>query len=102
MIRFLARRLAFMLVTMLAVSAIVFVISEVVPFDVARNILGPYASDDSVEYLRKQMGLDQPVLVRYARWLTGFVRGDMGRSTHYAAPVSDLLTRRLVNSGILA
>jgi peptide/nickel transport system permease protein len=102
MLRFLARRLAFMLVTMLAVSAIVFVISEVVPFDVARNILGPYASDDSVEYLRKQMGLDKPVLVRYASWLTGFVQGDMGRSTHYAAPVSDLLTRRLVNSGILA
>jgi peptide/nickel transport system permease protein len=102
MVRFLARRLAFMLVTMLVVSAIVFVISEVVPVDVARNILGPYAAPESVEHLRKQMGLDLPVLVRYGRWLAHFVQGDLGTSTHYAAPVADLLTRRLLNSGILA
>lgn len=102
MLRFLARRLAFMVVTMLVVSAIVFVISEVVPLDVARNILGPYAAPESVEHLRKQMGLDLPVAVRYWRWLTSFVQGDMGTSTHYAAPVAPLLARRLVNSGVLA
>jgi peptide/nickel transport system permease protein len=102
MVRYLARRLAFMLLTMLVVSAIVFFISEVVPLDVARNILGPYASADSVEHLRKQMGLDQPVVVRYWRWLGHFVQGDLGTSTHHAAPVAPLLTRRLINSGILA
>jgi peptide/nickel transport system permease protein len=102
MLRFLVRRLAFMLVTMLVVSAIVFAISEVVPIDVARNILGPYASADSLEHLRTQMGLDQPVPVRYWRWLTSLVQGDMGISTHYATPVAPLLARRLVNSGTLA
>jgi peptide/nickel transport system permease protein len=102
MVRFLVRRLAFMLVTMLAVSAIVFVISEVVPLDVARNILGPYASAESLDHLRRQMGLDQPVPVRYARWLTSFLQGDMGISTHHATPVAPLLGRRLVNSGTLA
>ncbi len=101
MVRFLARRLVFMLVTMLAVSAIVFVISEVVPLDVARNILGPYAAPESVEHLRKQMGLDLPVPVRYWRWLSHFVQGDMGISTHYAAPVAALLGRRLGNSAVL-
>ncbi|MBI3457726.1 MAG: ABC transporter permease [Candidatus Rokubacteria bacterium] len=100
--RFLLRRFLFMLVTMLVVSAIVFVISEVVPIDVARNILGPYASPESLEHLRRQMGLDQPVPVRYWRWLTHFVQGDMGISSHYAAPVASLLGRRLLNSGVLA
>lgn len=102
MVRFLLRRIAFMLVIMLAVSAVVFFISEVVPIDVARNILGPYASADSVEFLRKQMGLDQPVPVRYWRWLTRLLQGDMGISTHYATPVAPLLGRRLFNSAILA
>jgi peptide/nickel transport system permease protein len=101
MVRFLARRLAFLLVTMLAVSVIVFVISEVVPLDVARNILGPYAAPESVEHLRQQMGLDLPVPVRYWRWLSHFVQGDMGMSTHYAVPVGPLLARRLVNSAVL-
>jgi peptide/nickel transport system permease protein len=100
--RFLARRLVFMLVTMVAVSAIVFVISEVVPIDVARNILGPYASQDSVDHLRQQMGLDRPVPVRYWLWLTHFLQGDMGTSTNQLTPVAPLLGRRLLNSGTLA
>ena len=98
--RFLLRRLLFMLVTMVAVSAIVFVISEIVPIDVARNILGPYASADSLEHLRKQMGLDLPVMARYWRWLSHTVQGDLGLSTHYQAPVASLLWRRLANSAI--
>lgn len=102
MARFLLRRLLFMLITMLVVSAIVFVISEVVPIDVARNILGPYASAESVEHLREQMGLDRPVLARYWHWLRGFVQGDMGISTYYATPVAPLLGRRLLNSAVLA
>jgi peptide/nickel transport system permease protein len=91
-----------MLVTMLVVSAIVFVISEVVPIDVARNILGPYASAESLEHLRQQMGLDLPVMTRYARWLSRFVQGDLGMSSNYQAPVASLLWRRLLNSAILA
>jgi peptide/nickel transport system permease protein len=91
-----------MLVTMLVVSAIVFVISEVVPIDVARNILGPYASADSLEHLREQMGLDLPVMTRYWRWLGRFVQGDFGMSSNYQAPVASLLWRRLANSAILA
>ena len=78
MSRFLLRRLLFMLLTMFVVSLIVFVISEVVPLDVARNILGPYASADSIEHLRKQMGLDLPVMTRYVHWLGRLLQGDLG------------------------
>lgn len=102
MSRFFLRRLLFMLLTMLVVSLIVFVISEVVPLDVARNILGPYASADSVEHLRKQMGLDLPVMTRYVHWLGRLLQGDLGISTNYQAPVASLLWRRVANSAILA
>lgn len=71
MVKYTIRRLGFMLLTMLLVSVAIFLISEVAPGDVARHILGQFATDEQVELLRKQMGLDQPVYVRYIDWLIG-------------------------------
>ncbi len=71
MARYILRRLGFMLLTMFLVSVVVFLVSELAPGDVARHILGQFASPEQVELLREQMGLDQPVYVRYADWLIG-------------------------------
>jgi peptide/nickel transport system permease protein len=71
MAKYIIRRLGFMLLTMLLVSISIFLISEVAPGDVARHILGQFATPDQVELLRDQMGLDQPVYVRYVDWLIG-------------------------------
>ncbi len=71
MIRYIARRLGFMLLTMLLVSIVIFVVSEVAPGDVARHILGPFATQEQVDLLRQQMGLDKPLYVRYFDWLAG-------------------------------
>ncbi len=71
MARYIIRRLGFMLLTMLLVSLSIFLISEVAPGDVARHILGQFATPEQVELLRDQMGLDQPVYVRYIDWLIG-------------------------------
>jgi len=71
MAKYIVRRLAFMMLTMLLVSIAIFLISEVAPGDVARHILGQFATDEQVELLRDQMGLDQPVFVRYLDWLIG-------------------------------
>jgi len=71
MARFILRRLGFMLLTMLLVSIAIFLISEVAPGDVARHILGPFATDEQVALMRKQMGLEQPLYVRYFDWLIG-------------------------------
>jgi peptide/nickel transport system permease protein len=71
MIRYIARRLGFMVLTMLLVSIVIFLISEVAPGDVARHILGQFATDEQVELLRDQMGLNQPLYVRYFDWLVG-------------------------------
>jgi peptide/nickel transport system permease protein len=60
-----------MLLTMLLVSVAVFLISEAAPGDVARHILGQFATEEQVELLREQMGLNQPLYVRYFDWLIG-------------------------------
>ena len=71
MLRYILRRLGFMVLTMLLVSIVVFLVTEVAPGDVARHILGQFATPEQVELQRKQMGLDQTLYVRYFDWLAG-------------------------------
>ncbi len=71
MAKYIARRLMLMVLTMLIVSVIVFLLSEVAPGDVARRILGPFATPDQEESFRRQLGLDQPAHVRYFSFLAG-------------------------------
>jgi peptide/nickel transport system permease protein len=102
MFRFIVNRFGSMVLTMLAISILVFFIAEVVPVDPARNALGRYATDEAVQALREKMGLDRPVLVRYVDWLTGVLRGDFGMSIHYQRPVGQLIAARLKRSLALA
>lgn len=71
MTRFIAQRLLTMLLTMLIVSIAVFLISESAPGDVARHILGPFASPEQVDLFRAQLGLEEPLYLRYVNWLFG-------------------------------
>jgi peptide/nickel transport system permease protein len=71
MSRFLVQRLLAMLLTMLIVSIAIFLVSEIVPGDVARHILGPFATPEQVDLFRAQLGLDEPVFWRYVDWLFG-------------------------------
>jgi peptide/nickel transport system permease protein len=102
MFRFIANRLGSMALTMLVISILVFFIAEVVPVDPARNALGRYATEESVQDLREKMGLDRPAPVRYANWMTGIFRGDFGMSIHYQRPVGQLIAARLRRSLALA
>ena len=91
-----------MLMTMLVISMLVFFIAEVVPIDPARNALGRYASQQAVDDLRDEMGLDRPAPVRYFNWISNVVRGDFGESIHFRRPVRDLVAVRLERSIALA
>lgn len=102
MLRYLARQLAFMVLTLLVVSFLVFVLNELTPGDVARKILGPYAMQDQVDRLTRDMGLDRPVLVRYFEYIGNVLRGDLGQSIVYRQPVADVLWDRLGNTLLLA
>jgi peptide/nickel transport system permease protein len=102
MIRFISRRLSYGLITLLATSIIVFVMSEVVPVDPARSILGQYTTPANVAQLRLKMGLDRPLVERYFNWLTKSLRGDLGDSFRLGVAVRPLLFARLRNSLYLA
>ncbi|MFC9843235.1 ABC transporter permease [Streptomyces sp. NPDC060223] len=100
--RFLLRRLAAIPLTLLAVSLLVFLATQVLPGDVARTVLGREASDSSVRTLNHQLGLDRPLAVQYVTWLGHFVTGDWGTSYTLHVPVRALLLERLGHSLFLA
>jgi peptide/nickel transport system permease protein len=100
--RFLLRRLVAVPLTLLGVSVLVFVTTELVPGDVARTILGREASAESVAALRAQLGLDRPLVERYVTWLHGFVTGRWGESYTLGVPVRELVLGRLSASLLLA
>ncbi len=98
----LAKRLLFALLSLLAVSVIVFSITSVLPGDAAQEQLGQEATPESLAALRSQMGLNVPAPERYLKWLWGAVRGDLGQSVTTQMPVADLVSTRLPNSLLLA
>lgn len=95
MLAFLTRRLLTLALTAWLATLVVFAVLEVVPGDPALLMLGTSAQPEAVAALRHQMGLDQPVPVRYVRWVGGMLHGDFGTSLTYARPVADLVAERL-------
>lgn len=71
MAKYIIRRLSFMALTMLLVSVVIFLVSELAPGDVARHILGQFASEEQVALMGEQLGLNQPLAIRYVDWLIG-------------------------------
>ena len=102
MLRLIGRRLLLMVPTLILVSMLVFALAEVLPGDVGRSILGPYATDQQVKILNKELGADKPLYERYARWAGGFVTGDWGESLLLRVPVFPTVMRALGNSLLLA
>jgi peptide/nickel transport system permease protein len=102
MARFLLRRVGLAVITLLLLSMMIFLMANVLPGDVGRRILGPFADPRAVAALNHQLGADRPLVIQYLSWLGGAVHGDFGRSLSFRAPVSDLLGRALVNSLKLA
>jgi len=102
---FLLRRLGLMVLTLWIVTLIVFFAGQVLPGDPGRAILGNLASQQSVQVLDHQLGVDRPLLTRYFSWIGGLFRGNMGISYTYRTPVEPFIRAALINSvklGLLA
>ena len=95
MVALFARRVASLLLTLLAVSALIFVVMDILPGDPAAIMLGTSASPETLAALRHSLGLDLPLVVRYLNWLLGVFHGDLGQSYTYGVPVAGLLVERL-------
>lgn len=100
--RFLARRLALSLTTLFVVSLLVFFIGQVLPGNVGRTILGPFADQQAVDALNHQLGVDRPLLVQYGAWIWPFLQGDMGQSYIYRSSVAAFVVPALGHSLKLA
>jgi peptide/nickel transport system permease protein len=101
-LRFVIRRLAFICVSLLVVSALVFALMEVVPGDLAQTILGRGATPEQLQAVREDLGLDRPAPQRYLDWLGGALQGDFGESISLHADIGPLLRDRALNSLALA
>ncbi|MEY8800664.1 ABC transporter permease [Leisingera sp. XS_AS12] len=95
-------RLALGAVTLLAVSALMFVGVELLPGDLAQQILGQSATPETLAAFRAELGLDQPAHLRYLDWLAAAAQGDFGTSMASQRAVADLLSTRLTNTMFLA
>lgn len=103
MIRYLIRRLALLVFTLIVTSFIIFALTQLLPGDIARLVLGREASPERIADFREQFGLNDPFVVQYVNWLGGFVTGDWGISYAAGNPVvRPLVLDRLGNSLILA
>lgn len=95
MTRYLFSRLLATLLTLLAASAVVFTVLEVLPGNAAQVLMGPDADAAAVAAKARELGLDRPAAARYAQWLGELLRGQMGLSYAYGTPVAALVAERL-------
>jgi peptide/nickel transport system permease protein len=100
--RFLLKRIGLALITLVLLSMIVFAVSTVLPGNIGRAVLGPFASQQSVDELNEQLGTNEPIVEQYVNWAGGLLRGDLGVSLTKQAPAWDLLGPALENSFKLA
>lgn len=94
MLAFLLRRTAALVATLFAAAAVIFLVLEVLPGDPAAVMLGLSATPETIEAVRRDFGLDRPVLERFLGWIAGLVTGDLGLSYTYRVPVSSLIAER--------
>jgi ABC-type dipeptide/oligopeptide/nickel transport system permease component len=100
--RYLVRRLLLTIPVLLGVATLVFALIHLVPGDPAQAMLGEGASEQEVQNLRHALGLDRPLLTQYRAFLGGALRGDLGTSFRYNAPVTSQLKEKFPNTAKLA
>ena len=101
-LRLIALRFLTAALTLLCVSAIIFAAVEILPGDVASNVLGQFSSEEARTVLREQLHLDRPGLERYFLWLGNVIHGDLGIALSSRRPISDILWPRISNTLILS
>jgi peptide/nickel transport system permease protein len=99
---YILRRLLSAVPVLLGLSIIVFLIMEAIPGDTATAILGSYATPENVERLNRDLGLDGPLVARYASWLGNMLVGDFGESYSLDRPVLDEVLERFRATLLLA
>ncbi|MBB4304711.1 peptide/nickel transport system permease protein [Rhodobium orientis] len=101
-LKMILQRLGLGLFTLFVVSVIIFSAVELLPGDLAQEILGQSATPETVAAFRHELGLDKPAIVRYMEWLGGAATGDFGKSLANGREIAELIGTRLANTLLLA
>jgi len=102
MLKLIVSRLGQGVITLFAVSVLIFVCTQILPGDVASAVLGQGATPEALAAFRKELGLNEPAYLRYFNWLWGALRGDLGVSMTNQRVIIDELLPRLYNTLFLA
>ena len=102
MLRYIIQRLAWTVLVLIGVSALTFLLVFAMPGDPAQALVGGRASKDSIEQVRRQYGLDQPLQVQYFSYMGRLLRGDLGDSFYFRQPVAQALLARFPATALLA
>lgn len=87
--KYIIKKLLTLILTLFFISVLVFLIFQVIPGDPALSILGTEATQEQVEALREQLGLNDPMPERYFNWFTGVLTGDLGKSYRYQESLNE-------------
>ena len=101
MIRLIINRIFATIIVLIGVSFVVFAALHFSPGDVARTILGLGATEERVQALRQELGLDRPLLIQYWDWMMALLKGDLGRSISLGVPVSEVIFDKIWASLLL-
>lgn len=93
--KYIIKKVISMIITLVVVSLCVFLAFSIIPGDPALKKLGTEASPELIAQTREQMGLNDPVIVRYFRWFGAFLQGDMGKSYNYSVPVAGMILNKI-------
>ena len=102
MFRFVLRRLALTIPVLIGVSTLVFLLIHLIPGDPVQAMLGDSAAPQDIETLRERLGLNRPLYVQYAGFMTGLVRGDLGTSIRTSQTVTSAIAERMPATAELA
>ncbi len=95
MLEYLAKRIATLIPTLIFVSMLIFGLQQLLPGDPAMILAGEEQDPSVIAHLRKTMHLDEPLPLRYAYWMGGVLRGDLGESVRMQLPVRELVAQKL-------
>jgi peptide/nickel transport system permease protein len=102
MVLYILKRLIYICLILAVMSILIFAITQVLPGNVARMILGEFATEDLIQVLEKKLQLNDPLPVQYWRWVSSFLTGDFGNSLIMERPIAPLLWFSIQRSAVLA
>ncbi len=98
---FLINRLVSIAFTLVLISMITFGVTNILPGDVAMMIMGTQSNPEALAGLRQSLGLNDPLIVQYGRWVVGMLTGDWGNSLIFKVPITELLGQKMRSSALI-